>query len=404
METKYGFQIKRYEDLLAQVQTLFRTKYTNDIKLTNDSVAGILASLIAEVFTESYEVLLAVFNAFNPDTANGKALDFICTLNGINRNQATKTIGEVTFSGTNGIIIPASTIVSDESGNRFNTISDVTIALGVADVQVEAQVSGRIVINAGEITKIVTPIFGVNSVANDDDFVSGMNEESDSELRKRRLLSFSRGGKNTDYAIESNILDLDYIDFCRVVSNRSLLTDSNGIPAKSFCTYIYPNQSSSGEREQEIAEIIFANMPCGIQSFGDVAFEVQDSDGFSNYVGFSYATEVPIVFIVNITTKPNFPVDGSDQIKNSIVGLFNGVTEDENPRLYDFVGNGLGVGGSVLVSDLIAAIKTVQGIRTISILLDKKAEHDPPINTVDIDIDSFQIATIELSDIEVNIT
>ena len=141
--------------------------------------------------------------------AVGEALDFKAAEFGLERRQATQAEGEVTFTGTDGTLIPQGTRVSvpaqsdQQESIRFLTDSDVTIAGGTATVEItaeEAGVAGNVAAAAIEILE--DAITGLASVTNTDETTGGSDIEDDDTLRDRILLEANApegSGNVSDY-------------------------------------------------------------------------------------------------------------------------------------------------------------------------------------------------------------
>lgn len=118
---------------------------------------------------------------------------------------AVKAIGQVTFTGTNGAVIPQGTEVSTggESPIVFVTTAAGTIASGTVTVAAEAKVGGVDGnVAAGAITLVLGNLTGVTSVTNAADFDGGADEESTASLLQRYLEAVqkpSTSGNANDY-------------------------------------------------------------------------------------------------------------------------------------------------------------------------------------------------------------
>lgn len=126
--------------------------------------------------------------------ALGEYLDRLAFLHRITRNAATYATGEVTFTGTDGVIIPVGTTVnapttSDEQPTvSFVTTEEGTIAGGEVAIPVIASETGSLWnISASAITTLEDSISGVTDVTNDASFSNGAEIEDDESLRQRVL-------------------------------------------------------------------------------------------------------------------------------------------------------------------------------------------------------------------------
>lgn len=142
-------------------------------------------------------------------TTFGAYLDLRCEEHGLTRRTAIKAVGQVTFTGTPGTVIPAGTQVSTSSSEAapaivFSTASEATIsAEGTVTVDIEAIEAGTSG-NApsGTITLLAQPISGITGVTNAAATTGGLNEEDDATLLSRylqKVRSPSAGGNKADY-------------------------------------------------------------------------------------------------------------------------------------------------------------------------------------------------------------
>jgi len=144
-------------------------------------------------------------------TTFGAYLDLRAEEYGITRRPAVAAAGTVTFTGTQGTIIPAGTRVSTPSTETvpaviFETTQEAAIgAGGSVDVSIQAiepGISGNVVPET--ITLLVEPLTGISAVVNSNATSGGLDEEDDESLRARilELAHEDEGdGNKADYEI-----------------------------------------------------------------------------------------------------------------------------------------------------------------------------------------------------------
>ena len=384
--TTAGLTIKRLEEIREDLNSSARAEFGNDIRTDDLSVLGHILGIHALSLSEVWQLLQALYDSFDPDNAQGIMLDNNAGLVGITRNAATFAQGTVTITGTAGTVIPVARIVrSATTQATFLTDVEVTIPVGGSiDVTVTAEEAGALTVLAGEVTEIVTPVSGWAGVTNAADFTPGLDTESDADLRTRRQESLQIIGAGTDGAIRANIRKFDYVINAVVISNRTLVT-VGGIPPKAFEAIVWPDSLTVAQQE-EIAGEIFLRMPAGIEPHGDLSFTVTDDQGFDNVVEFSFATERAIVVEVTVTTDATFPANGDEQIQDALLS----VADSE----FD-------IGADVLYLSLLCAAK-LQGVVTASVLV--SFAPGPAVGTSNLTIANSEIATLDSSDITVNVT
>jgi len=123
----------------------------------------------------------------------------------VNRKPAAWAEGDVTFTGSNGTIIPAGTLVQRQDGAQYETQANATIALGTVTTDVRAILAG---INgnadAGTNLSLVSPIVGIQSTATVavGGITGGIDTETNDDYRGRILARKRRppqGGAESDY-------------------------------------------------------------------------------------------------------------------------------------------------------------------------------------------------------------
>lgn len=136
---------------------------------------------------------------------------------------------------------------------------------------------------AGELNAIPSAVTGWSSVWNYETGVPGTDRETDEQLRVRRAGAVRAiQARGTDPAIREHLLqDVPGVTSARVISNRTMVTDANGRPAKSFEALVV------GGTDEAVARCIWENQPSGIQPYGNTSVEIIDDGGDSQMISFS---------------------------------------------------------------------------------------------------------------------
>ncbi|WP_338084335.1 baseplate J/gp47 family protein [Caldanaerobacter subterraneus] len=149
-----------------------------------DALAPVALEL-AQAYAELDRILQIVF----AQTSYGEWLEKRAAEFGIYRKAGTKATGQVKFSGNDGTVIPAGTIVQTESGLQFQTKAEVTIQGGVAVADIEAvEADSQYNVPANTITEMPVQIVGVISVTNEAPTTGGTDDEDDASLLNRLLI------------------------------------------------------------------------------------------------------------------------------------------------------------------------------------------------------------------------
>lgn len=164
-------------------------RISNDIDKRQGSVSFDLSSPAAIELAQAYIALDQVLTfGFASENMPSNYLDLRVGELGITRKPAGKAVGQVTFTGTEGLAIPKGTRIStDEVTPRyFRTTQAGTITNGSVTVNTEAEqggasgnvLQGKVVLTLGNIT-------GISSVTNSQAFDGGADEEGDASLLAR---------------------------------------------------------------------------------------------------------------------------------------------------------------------------------------------------------------------------
>lgn len=274
-------------------------------------------------------------------------------------------------------------ILTIRKNDPFQTVS-FTISSNIGFVkiftsgQVIAENSGPIEQEINTITTIQTPVLGWDTVTNPIAASPGTERETDEELRERfRNSKFERATNSID-AIYSALLNIENIEEVIVLENDTDFTDSNGIPPHSFLPIVL------GGLGTDIVNAIWENKPAGILSYGNTTIPVIDIQGYSHNISYQTPSPVVIYISMNLTTDSNFPANGEDLIKDSIIEYFR---------------NNFGIGDDVIYSRLYTPINSIPGHQINSLTLGTTPS---PVGTSNISIDFDEIASV--NDLNIIIT
>lgn len=187
-------------DAMARIKARVTAYLADEGTYLHDAIAPVASEI--DMFTDGY--LPAVMDSVMPDTALLTDLDRIAEAYGLARHPATLATGQVTFTGTEGTVIAAGTLVASESGHTFQTLAEAAIpAGGSVSVGISAVESGAAYnLPTGSITQLTLPLVGMDTVSNALATTGGADIESDELLRDRVLMRIrlpSASGCVADY-------------------------------------------------------------------------------------------------------------------------------------------------------------------------------------------------------------
>ena len=200
-------------------------------------------------------------------------------------------------------------------------------------------------------------LFRSNSITNPSAADPGENQESDAALRIRRRAELTAQGTGTQESIQADILRVDDVEFCEVLTNRTPY-QQNGLPPHSFEAVVF------GGLDNAIAQAIWDGMPSGIEVYGATSGTATDDGGNSQTVEFTRPTELQILVEVDLDVDPDL-YGGDSEVVAAISNFTNGSLEIEQPDGSLLTGE-LTVGADVIRSRLYPAIYTVAGILDIT--------------------------------------
>ena len=369
-----GFVPKPLDVIREDINTALRDAFGPSIDLSDGSVLGQLAGIMAERFALLWELAEAVNASQDPDAATGVALEALCTLTGVQKRPASPTTATVVLAGDVATeILSGRQISVVDNGDLFDTDEDVTLAaadawapetdyavgdvvvndtpdriylctdpgnsagsggptgtgtaitddgvvwryLGDGDafatVDVTALETGPIVAPELTLTVIETPVAGWTGVANSAAGTTGFDVEADADLRVRRNLALSAGGTSTPDAIRAALLALADVTHAHVLYNNTDVTVDT-IPPHAVEALVI------GGDDQEIYDTLLAQVAAGIATHGNTDGTAEDSEGVEHDVSFTRPDEIEIYVTINVlTTDEDFPADGEAQIEAQIL-------------------------------------------------------------------------------------
>lgn len=240
--------------------------------------------------------------------------------------------------------------------------------------------NGKIAADAGEINQIETPVLGWMSVTNPYDAVLGSLKETDQELRNRFKESKYERAVSIFESVYTSVLNVDGVRDVTLYENDTGAEDEYGIPAHSFSVVV------SGGDDKEIGQAIWNTKPLGIAPYGNTEVDVIAIDGRPYKSRLERPSNIPIKIEVEVVPEYNFPDNGAELIKSSILTYFR-----ETYRM----------GEDVNYSKLFTPINKVRG-HYVNLLQFGKKGGELGYNPVKVKYN--EVAVISYDDISVNIT
>lgn len=186
--TEFGFERENRTDITARVNSSFRNKFGANLLLTDDSIAGLLRSVIAERSLEFEKLLEDVYYARTLNGAEGIALDDAASYYGFLRRgpQPSSGVAHIEFvdDGSNlGTSIDTSYTFQGSNG-----LSYVVSAGGTLNQHISGVVIDSNVLDAGVYTFFITNV--IAGGVSDTTITLAGTEAADIEAFNINLISF----------------------------------------------------------------------------------------------------------------------------------------------------------------------------------------------------------------------
>ena len=188
------------------------------------------------------------------------------------------------------------------------------------------------------LTNIQSPVLGWDEVYNSYSSVASVPEETDKDFRLRVKFKSGNDSSGSRQAMQSELEALEGVRFVNIQENIQD-TEFEGRGAHGISVVVF------GGDDDEIADVIARNRPCGCLTDGDIVIGVADINGKTQDIAFRRPVLVPIKVKLALTTDRSYPSDGNIRIQDAIVSHFDT----------------LNVGDDVKLSRLYTPINTVDG-------------------------------------------
>lgn len=339
-----GISIDSYETAYTDLSTAYKEIYGQDINIDQDTTDGQFLALIAKLKRDFEENLVSVYNAFDPDTAEGVQIERLLKFCGIVRTSATKSTVDVNITTDRAVTLPVDYTLTDELNQNWIISSSQILTTGTTSVSFEAEDFGSISANANTITSQNTIVLGVVSVTNPLAAVEGVDETTDTQLKIERIRSVSLPSENTVDGLQAKLLTVENVIDAVVLENKTLAYDGAlDLNAKTIWAIV------EGGAIEDIGTVLSQDRGAGVDMKGNLSYtytkQQPRNDGtFRQYLDIVYfdrPTETPIYINLDITLKAGSTSYDIPTIKAAIAEKTFYIGENATvTELYSFVYNG----------------------------------------------------------------
>jgi hypothetical protein len=333
-----GLTVQTQAELIAYYSNAFRSIYGPDINLDSDSPDGQMMMVFIQAVQDLQDLLVQIYNSFDPDNAVGRVLDQRITYNGIQRQGGTHTVTNVsvtvsqsvTLFGQDQVVNDVFT-VADNEGNAWQLLESINLASsGTYVLAFVAKNPGAVLSVPNTITIPVTVVLAVTAINNPTTYTSlGINEESDADVKIRRQKSVSLSSQGYLEGLLAALENIPAITSAFVYENETASTDGDGIPSHSIWVIVAGAASSAS-----IANAIYTKRNAGCGMKGDQTFSISQSDGSSFVVRWDLVTseDLFVKFTASSldgSTPPNIEAIISGLVSNFVPGVHQQVNINE---------------------------------------------------------------------------
>lgn len=274
--------------------------------------------------------------AFNANAAAVQAaLNALGFLSGVTVSGNYTAGFTVTFAGADGkqdqdlLVVVDDTLLDGGAAAVAVTVVETTVGVPQSFVSMTAEEYGPIPAPRATLTQIVTPVAGLTTTKNAMAAIVGRDVETDAELRLRRMQELQKAGAGTVEAIRAKLLDVDGVTQAIVFENDSMMTDSDGLPPKSFRAFV------QGGLDEDIGQAIWESKPAGIATSGTELEVITDSQGINHNIRFSRPVVKAVYISVELTKDiASFPSTGAAMARTALADYINSLQIGEDVIVY----------------------------------------------------------------------
>jgi uncharacterized phage protein gp47/JayE len=341
-------------------------------RLTDRNPGSILRTL-AESFAREFAVLSRqleqIYEAAFIDTAEGRDLDQLVALVGLERRTQLFASGQVVFSRST----PAPGEITIEEGTRISTadVPGVTVvttesrsvrtgSLSVT-VPVRAEVSGAAgVAAAGSLTVIHRPILGITGVTNPEPTSFGGESETDDALRRRARRALDLAGGGTAGAIVGALASVDGIRDQDV----RITEDHIGFPGVVKVTVAAPDLDEAHTRQA--IELLESVRPAGVRILHNLVVTPEATADAGAGGGAEDGTPVPDVAADGVFSPMGVVAAVTPRGATLSADEKAALVAEVEQVIRSFVDT-RGVGEPVIYNQLVTAVMVVDGVQDVII-------------------------------------
>ena len=321
--TSTGFVAATLEEIKEEIETELLATVDPGLDLSPDQPMGQIVGIVSQREAKLWELLAVAYGGADPAAAESFLLDGVCDLTGTTRLPATKSSVTINCGVDNNFSAAVGALKANVSGSPLvlfknkSAVGPLTPA-GTYPIVFEATEYGPTQALAGTLTVITAPVGGWNTATNPLDATLGRLTETDAALAIRREEELSKAGACTVDSLRADLLEVTGVQQAFVFENTSLVTNSDGMPGKSFEAVIFDGTSPAATNA-DIAKVVWEGKPSGIEMHGTTSVNHVDATGVTRVVKFSRATVRQVWLEFDLTIDANtWPATGATLVKAAV--------------------------------------------------------------------------------------
>ena len=316
-----GVVIKQLTDVESQLEAGLQADLGAAFELLSQTPEGSLINRVSEQLADLWQFGEQVYNSLFPGTSSGTSLDEAESLVNVPRFPATASVYNGTLiTGLYGTVIPDTFQVNvpGSPASIFQINQAMTIGpSGTLTATFVATETGPIQGPTGTLT-ILTTVPGLASVQAETAAQVGTYAETDAAYRTRAQNQISAYGTGTYSGLLKAVQSVQNVSQVYLLTNDTDNTVGGLLPHSVLLVVV-------GGADQDVANMIFAAKPAGINTNGSQTLTVTDSQGINHQVSFGRLINVPIYVdvVVSVNSNPSvgpvFPANGLALITEALI-------------------------------------------------------------------------------------
>lgn len=362
-----GFVAPSEAEILAGVMQDLNAAFGGNLNQSLATPQGQLASSIAAIVGDVYDLFLFYAQQVDPAYADGRMQDGIARIYFIERIPSAPTVVQATCRGLPGLVIPMASLAKADDENLYLSTEPGTIGSdGTAVIPFACTVDGPIACPALSLSTIYQAVTGWDSVTNLDAGVEGRLVENRSAFEERRSLSTAINAMGILPAILGAVLAVDDVLDGYATENITPFPQLQG------GVWLAPNSlyvCVLGGEAQAVGEAIWSRKAPGCNYNGDTVVTVVDPNPAYSSPAPSYEVRFQrpdvIDFSVLVTIRQNslVPDDARSQIQTAVLNAWTGADGGQRARLGGTVFASRYYGPIVNLGDWAEVLSVLVGVR-----------------------------------------